>query len=506
MARLQIDLYCMLHQHNRAVVVGLEYLSHLGISWSPQPSDADARSAYERVWSELDRRTTEELITLPLMTDPTSLATLDVLNRLSSAAQFTDLNLYTLVICQSLTLTLDRGNSDASAVAYARLGMVAGLWFGDFEAAGRVGRLAGQLVEQRGLRRFQAGVYQNCGNMILPWTQHVRTCCELIDRAIDAARNAGDFMYTGVCIATKLSNLIAIGDPLADVQREVESGQAFSRQAQILVLEEILEIALARIRMLRGATPKFGSLDDGEVDEQRMERQFASTPGVSGNQCWYWICKLQARFMAGDYAGAVDASSRMKPLLSVSGTVMVVADYHLYSALAHAAFCGLLPVAERTLHLDVLASHDRQLAKWAATCPENFEDRAAMVSAEVARLEGRELEAERLYAQAIRSARANGFIHNEALAYELAYRFYLARGLDEIAEMHLRKAHSGYLHWGADGKARQLEALYPRLRREAPRASAGSIGVPVEHLDLATVIKVSQTVSGEIVLERLSIP
>ena len=299
-------------------------------------------SAYERVWSELDRRTTEELITLPLMTDPTSLATLDVLNRLSSAAQFTDLNLYTLVICQSLTLTLDRGNSDASAVAYARLGMVAGLWFGDFEAAGRVGRLAGQLVEQRGLRRFQAGVYQNCGNMILPWTQHVRTCCELIDRAIDAARNAGDFMYTGVCIATKLSNLIAIGDPLADVQREVESGQAFSRQAQILVLEEILEIALARIRMLRGATPKFGSLDDGEVDEQRMERQFASTPGVSGNQCWYWICKLQARFMAGDYAGAVDASSRMKPLLSVSGTVMVVADYHLYSALAHAAFCGFV--------------------------------------------------------------------------------------------------------------------------------------------------------------------
>ena len=160
-------------------------------------------------------------------------------------------------------------------------------------------------------------------------------------------------------------------------------------------------------------------------------------PDVTGTQCWYWVCKLQARFMAGDYATALDAASRAQPLLSMSVTIMEAADYHLYSALSHAAFCDSLPAAQRTSHLEALASHHRQLANWAAACPENFEDRAAMVGAEVARLAGRELEAERLYAQSIRSARANGFIHNEALAYELASRFYAARGLEEIAEMHL---------------------------------------------------------------------
>jgi PAS domain S-box-containing protein len=502
-ARLGIDLHCMLHQHSRAVAVGLDYLRHLGINWSPHPTQEDARRAYQRVWSELDRRTMEELITLPLMTDPTSLVTLDVLNRLSSAAQFTDLNLYTLASCQTLTLTLDRGNSDASAVAYARLGMVAGLWFGEYEAARRVGQLADQLVERRGLRRFQAGVWLNCGNMIMPWTRHVRTGCELIDRATEAALNTGDLMYAGVCAATKMANVLSIGHPLVDLQREAESGQAFARRAQMLPGVEILGVALARIRMLRGATPEFGVLDDGEVAEWRFERDFAISPGGYGSQLWYWVCKLQARFLAGDYAMAVDAASRARPLLSVSVAVMVVADYHLYSALSHAAFCDSLAATHRNWHMETLASHDRQLAKWAATCPENFEDRAAMISAELARLEGRELEAERLYARSIRSARANGFVHNEALAYELAYRFYAARGLDEIAEMHLRKAHSGYLHWGADGKARQLEALDPRLRREAPPASTGSIEVPVDHLDLATVIKVSQTVSSEIVLETL---
>ena len=97
------------------------------------------RGLVERRRSPNDARATEELITLPLMTDPTCLVTLDALNRFSSAAQFTDLNLYTLAVCQTLTLTLDRGNSDASAVAYARLGMVAGLWYGEYAAACRAG-------------------------------------------------------------------------------------------------------------------------------------------------------------------------------------------------------------------------------------------------------------------------------------------------------------------------------------------------------------------------------
>ena len=83
------------------------------------------------------------------------------------------------------------------------------------------------------------------------------------------------------------------------------------------------------------------------------------------------------------------------------------------------------------------------------------------------------LDAERLYEQAIRSARANGFVHNEALAYELAARFYAARGFEDIAEMYLARARDCYRRWGADGKVRQLDRLYPHLatlRRGSARA------------------------------------
>src|SRR4029077_18955614 len=134
----------------------------------------------------------------------------------------------------------------------------------------------------------------------------------------------------------------------------------------------------------------------------------------------------------------------------------------------------------------------------------NFENRAALVEAEVARLEDRPLDAERLYETAIRSAHAQGFIHNAAIASEAAARFYAARGFTRIADTYLREARYGYLSWGADGKVRQLDQLHSHLKKEEPaHSSTSTIVARVELLDLATVIKVSQAVSGEIVLEKL---
>jgi PAS domain S-box-containing protein len=137
-------------------------------------------------------------------------------------------------------------------------------------------------------------------------------------------------------------------------------------------------------------------------------------------------------------------------------------------------------------------------------CPKNFASRAALVAAVIACIEGRELDAERLYEESIRSAHTNRLVQIEALANELAARFYAARGFEKIAHTYLRDARYCYRRWGAEGKVRQLDELYPRLRAEsrAP-ATTTTIAAPVENLDLATVIKVAQAVSGEIALPKL---
>lgn len=151
----------------------------------------------------------------------------------------------------------------------------------------------------------------------------------------------------------------------------------------------------------------------------------------------------------------------------------------------------------------MIAGH-RQLQAWAQQCPDNFASRAALVGAEIARVEGRLIEAELLYEHTMEAARESGFVSIEALANERASRFYAGRGLEKIARMYMQDARYGYLRWGADGKVRQLEARYPWLRDKEPAPDpASTMATPVQHLDIATVLKVSQAVSGEIVLEKL---
>jgi len=205
-----------------------------------------------------------------------------------------------------------------------------------------------------------------------------------------------------------------------------------------------------------------------------------------------------------DYSSAVDTSLKAQQLLSPTVAILESAEFRFYSALSHAAYWDSAPPDQRQQHFEALAAHHRQLEIWAEHCPETFENRAALVGAEIARIEGRVIDAEGLYEKAIRSAHANGFIHNEAVAYEVAARFYAARGFEKIAFAYLREAQYGYRRWGADGKVKQLEQSYPDRRKEGSAAGPTStIVAPVELLDLATVIKVSQAVSGEMVLEKL---
>src|SRR4030095_16295907 len=282
--------------------------------------------------------------------------------------------------------------------------------------------------------------------------KHVREGRGLIYRAFEIANEIGDLTYAGYSSHFIVTNLLTSGDALSEVQREAEDGLSFAQNARFGFVIDVITGQLGLIRTLRGLTPAFGCFDDERFDEFRFEEHLASHPGLALPACWYWVRKLQALFLSGDYAAAIEASSKAEKLLWTSPSELETADYHLYAALSRAAFCDGTSKDERQRCLKYLVAHHQQLQVWATNCPQNFYNRAALVSAEIARIEDRELDAERLYEQAIGSARANGFIHNEALAYELAARSYAARGFKQIADLYLRSARYGYLRWGAVGK------------------------------------------------------
>jgi len=207
--------------------------------------------------------------------------------------------------------------------------------------------------------------------------------------------------------------------------------------------------------------------------------------------------------LSGDFATALAVTEKARSLSWASESFFEEAEYHFYGALARAGYCDSAPADERQHHLDAIAAHHLRLQVWAENCPENFENCAALVGAEIARLEGRDIDAMHLYEQAIRSARDNGFVHNEALANELAGRFFLQRGLESAGLAYLRNASAGYALWGAEGKVRQLHQFYPQLaaRDRAPVETA--LGSSLGQVDVATLIKATQAISAEIELPRL---
>ena len=502
-ACLQMDVCATLGQTARAVDLCLDYLRHVGIEWSAHPKEEEAQREYERVWSLLGGRTIEDLIDLPLMEDPATLATMDVLAKAHAPARFTDVNLTLLLLCKAVSISLERGNCDASCVAYAQLGELVGRRFGDYHAGFRFGQLGYQLVERRGLKRFVPGTYEIFGYFVVPWMKSVRVSRDLLRRAIDAALRIGDLTLGSYACDSLNSVLFFSGEPLPEVQAETERGLALAEKLRFGLVIDFITPLRALVRMLRGLMPKFGCLDDGQFNELDIETRLSSNPALANADFGYWNRKLQARYIAGDYSAAMDAALKLQRLPWNTPGVIEEAEYHLYGALAHAAYYDCAPAGERTQYLDAIAAHHRQLQVWSENCPENFKDRATLVGAEIARLEDRHVDAESLYEQAIRSARDNGFVQNEAIAYERASDFYRARGFDQFADLYLRNARYCYLRWGADGKVRLLDARHPGL---AMTDVHGGTRVPPSQdqpIDVAAVVKASQTLSGEMLLPRL---
>lgn len=167
----------------------------------------------------------------------------------------------------------------------------------------------------------------------------------------------GDLTFAAFACTNLATNLLAAGDPLVEVQVEIERNLVFAQKMRFGYAIDLVSIQLGLVRTLRGLTAKFGSFDDGQFDEQRLERRLTLNPQLAPAESAYWVRKLQAYFMAGDYASAVEASSRAQKLVGAWQTAPETAKHHYYGALSQAAFYDSALPEERQQHLDALAAH-----------------------------------------------------------------------------------------------------------------------------------------------------
>ena len=506
---LHMNLHTVLSQLDQSVAVCLKYLRGIGVEWSAHPTDVEVEREYERVWRQLGTRQIADLIALPSMNDAGTRATMDVLTNLMVPSQMTDRSLFRLSIAYMVNLSLDQGNCDASCCAYSLFGWVFGSNIGDYSVALRFGQLSVDLVDRQKLDHFRARVYLNFAIFGSPWTQPIRSARVFLQNAFDKANIIGDLAYVGLCYYNLINNSRFIGVPLSEIEREAIPGIDFSRRTKTGLVEALILALIYPARTLSGFPSSLSTVGDEEFSEGAFVRLLEADPRLSLAAGAYWIRRIQTCVFMADHAGAAEAALKAGVAIaihSLTATFVDWSDYHFYAAMARAGAIDARAAwpDEGRSHPEALVAHHQQLQIWAEHCPENSRDRAALVGAEIARLEGRDLEAERLYQQAIRSARANGFVHNEALACETAARFYAARGFDDIAEMYLVRARDGYRRWGADGVVRRMEArLSTAGRGRSARPRPSETASPDQQLDVAAVVKASQALSSEMLLPRL---
>ena len=501
--QLKVLLHTVKSESPQALGSALTCLLLFGVDLPAHPTWEQVQLEYETIWQNLDGRPIENLIDLPLMADPEMQAVTDMLSAMLPATYFTNLNLYYLLACRIVNVSMEYGVNGASANAYAFCGLnIVGSVFHRYRESFRFAKLAFDLVEKHGFLAYRAKVLLAMG-MASFWSQPITTAINFLRAAYRDAVETGDLIFVCFSVYQIVAGLFLRNDPLDAVWRESEMALDFARQAKYGDVSDIIVTQQRFIANMQGRTATFSTFSDAQFDEAAFEAQMM-VGRTSTMICWYWILKLKARFLSCDYAAALVAADKVRGLLWASATSIHLLDYYYYAALAVSAYYEKASADKQTGWRELLIVHREQLRQWAENYPPTFGDKHALVSAEIARLEGRDADAMRLYEEAIRSAHDHGFVQNEGLAHEVAARFYAARGFEKIAHLYLRDARYCYLQWGALGKVRQLDERHPHLQEErAPTYRAATIGAPVAHLDVETVIKASQALSGEIVLEKL---
>jgi predicted ATPase/signal transduction histidine kinase len=495
--RLRMTQQSLRGDNTAAVRTALECLQMLGLELPASPTPAQVLGEYEALRGGLGDRSIEGLADLPLMHDLEKQACMRILASLAFAAYLTDSRLNQMVVFRAVRFTLEHGTSEHSATLYGALSVFLGPVFHRFEDAERFARLAVAIVERH---RFSAQrtATSYIMQMAVLWTQPIETALACLEAAIRSARQTGEIIYACAALEHRLTDRMARGDPLDQIWHESEGTLEVVRRAKFRQVIDIVSSIQLFVQSLHGPTQEGVAIDEARHEDEVVQ---GAIPVVV---CFHWILQMQRHFLLDGPQAALAFAAKAEPTLWSARYHIQSVDYCLYHSLAIAAVLPSAAPQRQAALREALATNLASLERWAHSCPATFSHKHAIVAAEAARLEGRDVDALRLYEHAIRSAAASGFVQDQALANESAARFCFASGLESIALNFLRAARDCYRRWGAHAKVERIEHDHPEIKEDTPASSVlPTIEAPAEHLDLATIVKMSQTLSGEIVLEKL---
>ena len=507
-----------------AVRTGLQVLKLLGIDFPENTQPSDIQQAMVETRENLGSRPIEDLINLPAMTDPEKLAAMQILSSLSSATYISAPQMYPLTVCQRVNLSLQYGNAAWSAFAYATYGLIMCGVVGDIEFGYKFGRLALTVADQFNVKEIKPKTFFIFGGMVAHWKEPVRKTLKPLLESYQIGLETGDLEYAAYSACYACHHLYFAGAELTELEREMASYSHALKQLKQIASFNYNEIFRQAVLNLLGESENRCLLVGEAYDEVELLSQHLEGNDRNGLHYLY-LNKLILCYLFEELPQAIANTAKAEEYIDSAIALLCVPLFHFYDSLVQLAIFTDSSTSDRELILEKVAHNQQKLKTWAEHAPMNHLHKSYLVEAERHRVLGENVEAMDDYDRAISIAKENEYVNEEAIANELAAKFYLAWGKETIAQTYIIAAYYAYSRWGATAKIEDLEKRYPQLLAPIftrnPGAQFGDTITLMTHeiaalkvtsstgtgissaLDLTTVIEASQVISGEINLDKL---
>ena len=516
--------YATLGRMRESIQAAIAGLSLLGVDLLETPGPAAITDEILQVDVNLRGRSIPDLIGAAELSDPEAQIAIRLLMEIFPAAFLSGSgDLFPYLVLKSVNLSLRHGNSPESAFAYAAYGMLLCGALNDPALGSEYGKLAIAMNERFDDITLKSRIIYVYTMFIHHWSNSWSSMTPWFLKGIEAGYQSGDLLY----LAYSAQDCI-IWDPTLDLDTASQQQRKYLAIVKDCKFQDSLDSGTLFLQMqlnFLGLTDGLYSMNDASFDETRcvegmQQRRFMT--GIAN----YHIYKAEIHFFYDDYEGALEHVRAQDELIASSMSLPQLVRFHILAFLTRAALYPRMEETEQEAALESLKAYLCQMTVWADNCTENFEHLRLIMEAELARLSDRMSDALRLYEQAIAAAKASEFRRDEAMANELAARYLLNLGLTKAAEGYLAAAHYLYYRWGARRKIEHLEQKYQHMlrgpvatRRTDPASQTfaettrridstrqtftETTNTDWTSLDMSSVVKASQAISGEIDVEQL---
>ncbi|MEG4046181.1 AAA family ATPase [Microcoleus sp. Pol17_C1] len=519
---IQINALTAKAQILEAIAVGRVALAQLGVELPSEPDEAFTNTALQTLTKQLEGKQMEELIHLPIMSEPRTIASIQLLTMLLAPIVQASPALLPVLGCTMVSLSLQFGNAPASTTGYVTYGMVLSTFLGEVERAYSFGLVALSLLDRFNVREFKCVTLVWFVCFIQHRREAIRATIPMTKEAFIAGMESGDFLNAGYSIFHYFYAQFFAGLELEDWEPESENYCLVLGSMKQYSALAYLKMQQQTVQNLRSIINQADLLNGTAYDEGLMIPKYHQDNNFYALGFVY-AYKLMLAYLFGNYTNALDYIVQANRYSIATGAQVHTPVFHFYAGLTYLTFyCTQLEI-EQTNTLEEVETHQTTLAEWAHHAPMNHQHKVNLVEAEKCRVLGKNYEAGDLYDRAIAGAKENQYIQEEALANELAAKFYLGWGKEKFASGYMQEAYYCYTRWGAKAKVAYLEQHYPQLLgailQPTKRAiiSGGTISPTLMRsvtstsnsntqnlwLDFPAVMKAAQAISQEIELEKL---